>query len=172
MNKNTYIAVFVGVALIAIFIIYQQTDLFRNTPVQPVGDESEVLESSVEGVIIQDNAVGTGEEAVVGKVLTVHYAGAFEDGTIFESSVPNGDPFQFILGAGQVIPGWDQGLVGMKVGGRRVLVIPPELAYGAEGNGPIPPNATLIFEVELLNVQDLADLQAQQDDQSESESTE
>ena len=106
-----------------------------------------------------DLRVGTGAEAVNGKRLTVNYAGwlysasaAENKGSLFGTSV-GGTPLSFTLGAAAVIPGWDQGLVGMKVGGVRRLVIPPALAYGATGNGPIPPNANLVFEVELLNVE-------------------
>jgi len=103
---------------------------------------------------------GTGREAVAGKGVTVQYAGWLYDpnqsnnkGSLFDTSV-NKEPYSFVLGAGAVIPGWDQGLVGLKVGGVRQLVIPPDLAYGAAGRGPIPPNATLLFEVELLAVAD------------------
>ena len=105
-----------------------------------------------------DGRVGTGREAVNGKRVTVHYTGWLYDpnqashkGTQFDTSASRG-PYSFVLGAGSVIPGWDQGIVGMKVGGLRQLVIPPELAYGAAGNGPIPGNATLLFDVELLDV--------------------
>lgn len=103
-------------------------------------------------VVINDKIVGNGAEARAGALLTVNYVGALTDGTVFDSSLERG-PFQFVLGAGQVIPGWDQGLLGMREGGRRALLIPPALAYGEEGIGPIPGNATLIFEVELLSVE-------------------
>lgn len=109
-----------------------------------------------------DLRVGTGADAVAGKRLTVNYTGWLHDsskpdnkGTQFDSSLGAGrSPFTFTLGAGQVIKGWDQGFAGMKVGGQRRLVIPPELGYGASGSGGvIPPNATLVFDVELLDVQ-------------------
>jgi FKBP-type peptidyl-prolyl cis-trans isomerase len=83
----------------------------------------------------------------------VHYTGKFVDGRVFDSSLTRGEPLQFVLGAGQVIQGWDVGIVGMKVGGKRVLSIPPELGYGAQDYGPIPGGSTLIFEVELLKVE-------------------
>ncbi len=102
-----------------------------------------------------DVVVGTGAEAVSGKKVTVHYVGTLTDGTKFDASKDPGQPFSFMLGAGQVIKGWDEGVVGMKVGGKRTLVIPGDLAYGAGGtpDGTIPPNATLKFEIELLGVE-------------------
>ena len=102
---------------------------------------------------ITDTVAGTGAEAVAGKKVTVHYAGTLDDGTKFDSSLDRGTPFSFTLGAGQVIKGWDQGVLGMKIGGKRTLVIPSELGYGASGMGPIPANATLHFDVELLKVE-------------------
>lgn len=101
---------------------------------------------------IEDAVLGTGEEAIAGKNVTVHYTGTFEDGRQFDSSVGRG-PFSFRLGAGQVIKGWDLGVAGMKVGGKRKLTIPSELGYGSRGAGNvIPPNSTLLFDVELLAV--------------------
>src|SRR5690606_2645472 len=101
----------------------------------------------------EDLVVGTGEEAVHGKAVTVHYTGTLTDGSKFDSSVDRGEPFVFPLGAGRVIQGWDRGVVGMTVGGKRRLTIPPELGYGPRGFPPvIPANATLIFEIELLGV--------------------
>ncbi len=101
----------------------------------------------------EDLKVGDGAEAVAGKEVTVNYEGKLANGTKFDSSYDRGEPFAFTLGAGRVIQGWDIGVAGMKVGGKRRLVIPPELGYGAQGAGKvIPPNATLIFTVELLSV--------------------
>ncbi len=109
---------------------------------------------------IEDIVVGSGAEAVAGKNVTVHYTGWLYDptqpnnrGKKFDSSKDRNDPFKFLLGGGQVIRGWDEGFAGMKIGGKRVLIIPPAMGYGARGaGGVIPPNATLVFEVELLGV--------------------
>ncbi|MEW6293799.1 MAG: FKBP-type peptidyl-prolyl cis-trans isomerase [Pseudomonadota bacterium] len=104
-------------------------------------------------LIIEDIVVGTGAEAVAGQHVSVHYTGWLTDGRKFDSSKDRNDPFDFPLGAGHVIRGWDEGVQGMKVGGTRKLTIPPALGYGARGaGGVIPPNATLVFEVELLGV--------------------
>ena len=104
-------------------------------------------------LIIEDIAVGEGAEATSGQRVAVHYTGTFEDGRKFDSSHDRNDPFSFPLGAGRVIKGWDMGVEGMKVGGKRKLVIPGHLGYGERGAGKaIPPNATLVFEVELLGV--------------------
>ena len=102
---------------------------------------------------MEDMVVGTGNEAKAGQVVTVHYTGWLTDGKKFDSSLDRNDPFVFVLGGGQVIQGWDQGVQGMKIGGKRKLTIPAHLGYGARGAGSvIPPNATLVFEVELLGV--------------------
>src|SRR6185369_5465734 len=113
--------------------------------------------TTASGLIINDVVVGTGAAAVAGQSVTVHYTGWLfyggEKGKKFDSSKDRGDPFDFPLGAGHVIKGWDEGVQGMKIGGTRTLTIPPELGYGSRGaGGAIPPNATLIFEVELLGV--------------------
>ena len=107
------------------------------------------------GLQIHDFVEGDGDTATAGDRITVHYSGWLaSDSTLFDSSIQRGQPFSFVLGAGRVIPGWDEGVAGMRVGGERQLVIPPELGYGSQGAGnSIPPNATLIFEVELLSVE-------------------
>lgn len=105
------------------------------------------------GLKYVDQAVGAGDVAVAGKTVSVHYTGWLENGKKFDSSVDRGQPFSFPLGAGRVIKGWDEGVQGMKVGGKRKLTIPSDLGYGSRGaGGVIPPNATLIFDVELLAV--------------------
>ena len=107
------------------------------------------------GLYYQDLAVGTGDRAVGGMTVSVHYEGWLADGTKFDSSRDRGVPFEFLLGAGVVIAGWDEGVLGMRIGGTRKLVIPPHLGYGSSGagGGVIPGNATLVFDVELLQVQ-------------------
>ena len=108
---------------------------------------------SSETLQIEDIRVGDGAEAVSGQSVSVHYVGTLIDGKKFDSSRDRAAPFNFPLGAGKVIKGWDQGVAGMRVGGIRKLTIPPSLGYGARGaGGVIPPNATLVFEVELLGV--------------------
>ncbi len=103
-------------------------------------------------LVIEDVVAGTGATAATGDVVTVHYVGRFTDGTQFDSSYDRNLPYTFTLGAGQVIAGWDQGIVGMKVGGKRRLTIPPSLGYGSQDYGRIPGNSTLVFDVELLAI--------------------
>ena len=115
--------------------------------------EAEKPQVTASGLKIIDLVVGTGDVASSGQTVAVHYRGTLEDGTQFDASYDRGTPFEFPLGAGRVIKGWDEGVQGMKVGGQRKLVIPPDLGYGSRGAGRvIPPNATLIFEVELLEI--------------------
>jgi FKBP-type peptidyl-prolyl cis-trans isomerase FkpA len=123
--------------------------------------EDDMPEPNITALIKTDTTVGSGNEAVAGRNVTVHYTGWLYDprrddkkGSKFDSSRDGNSPFTFRLGAGQVIQGWDEGVAGMKVGGKRTLTIPPSLGYGAPGtpDGAIPPNATLLFDVELLDV--------------------
>ena len=109
--------------------------------------------TTASGLTIEDTVIGKGAAAASGRDVIVHYAGWLADGTQFDSSKEKQDPFEFTLGKKEVMPGWEEGLSGMKVGGTRKLIIPPQLAYGKEGAGDtIPPNETLTFEVELLAV--------------------
>ena len=113
----------------------------------------EKMEKTASGLQYTDTKVGTGASPKAGQTAVVHYTGWLLDGTKFDSSRDRGQPFQFALGRGQVIKGWDEGVATMKVGGTRTLIIPPELGYGSRGaGGVIPPNATLKFDVELLEV--------------------
>jgi FKBP-type peptidyl-prolyl cis-trans isomerase len=148
--RNIRIAIIVVVlaalALIAFFAFQKQ-----NQNIAATGGGNMVTTQS--GLQYQDLVIGTGAEALAGKLVTVHYTGTLQDGTKFDSSVDRNQPFTFTLGAGQVIPGWDEGVAGMKVGSKRKLIIPPALAYGEQGYPPvIPANATLTFDVELLDV--------------------
>jgi FKBP-type peptidyl-prolyl cis-trans isomerase len=139
-------------------------DSTRNAPPQAAGGTSATVSSNNGAKLNQLQKIevkqGTGAEAVPGKAVVVHYTGWLYDATApdrhgkkFDSSVDRGQPFSFPLGAGRVIKGWDEGVAGMKVGGKRTLIIPSEMGYGARGaGGVIPPNATLVFDVELLDV--------------------
>ncbi len=162
-------AIATGVAIVAAAILFYggtiwdwatgagKADTVSQTSLQPTLEPLETTRkmtniSKIPGLEIYDTTVGTGAEAKAGQTVSVHYAGFLTDGTQFDSSIGRGVPFEFNLGAGQVIQGWDQGVAGMKVGGVRKLIIAPELGYGAQGIGPIPGNATLVFEVQLLEV--------------------
>ena len=125
----------------------------ESEPSGPTGGDAALVVTTPSGLQYADLEVGDGEPARVGALISVHYTGWLTDGSKFDSSLDRGTPFQFPLGQGAVIKGWDEGVATMRVGGKRRLTIPPELGYGAQGNGRvIPPNATLIFEVELLEV--------------------
>ena len=148
-------------AVAAIFIAPSGLTLALAADTAPATPQSK-LDATVTQLQISDTTVGTGDEAVKGKTVVVHYTGWLYDpaapnqkGKKFDSSVDRGTPFTFPLGAGRVIKGWDEGVAGMKVGGKRTLVIPPGMAYGSRGaGGVIPPDATLLFDVELLGVRD------------------
>ncbi len=123
----------------------------------PAGDTAAAAPAGGEvtlpgGTKYVDEVVGTGPEATAGSTVAVHYTGTLTDGTKFDSSRDRNEPFEFQLGGGQVIKGWDEGVAGMKVGGKRKLTIPAEQGYGARAMGPIPPNSTLLFDVELVAV--------------------
>ena len=114
--------------------------------------EAVVNNGNLKTMVIDDIKVGAGAEVKNGDTVSVHYIGTLQDGTEFDNSNKRGTPFEFTVGGGQVIKGWEEGLIGMKVGGQRILVIPPEKAYGQNGIGPIPGNATLVFAIELLEI--------------------
>ena len=147
MNTEKSIAVVVSLFVVGFFFVFGPTFMsaFNTNTNKNMNTEPQLVST--------DTVVGTGEVAEQGDMVTVHYTGRFIDGQIFDSSVTRGEPFQFRLGGGQVIAGWDEGIVGMRVGGKRTLSIPPELGYGKNDYGPIPGNSTLIFDIELLKVQ-------------------
>jgi peptidylprolyl isomerase len=129
------------------------TDLMQDEPQESTDMIEEPLVTTDSGLQYRDIVEGTGAMPQSGQRVTVHYTGTLADGTQFDSSRDRGRPFNFKVGVGQVIKGWDEGVGSMRVGGRRQLIIPPELGYGARGaGGVIPPNATLIFDVELLRI--------------------
>ena len=129
-------------------------DVRAGAPAAPTAVDEADYTTTATGLKYYDFVVGDGASPTSGKPVTVHYTGWLLDGDKFDSSLDRGEPFTFTIGAGQVIRGWDEGVMGMKVGGKRQLVIPPDLGYGSRGagGGVIPPNATLVFEVELLEV--------------------
>jgi len=145
--------------IIIVIILIFGYQLFSRPPSSPAYTDTNPLSisstnnSNMDKLIIEDLKIGTGSEVKSGDNIVIHYRGTLTDGTQFDSSYDRGTPFETQIGVGQVIKGWDEGVIGMKVGGTRKLTIPPELGYGANGAGNvIPPNATLIFEVELVSV--------------------
>jgi FKBP-type peptidyl-prolyl cis-trans isomerase len=171
-NKFEVIGIFAAVAIMAVSlaVIRFNTDTFARTPqgetqvasvVAVSGDETteEAIKDSVgadgelKRLVIDDVRIGQGNEVEPGDTVSVHYVGTLRDGTKFDDSYIRGEPFTFTIGEGEVIQGWDEGLVGMKIGGERILVIPPELAYGNRVIGPIPANSPLIFKVELVSIE-------------------
>jgi len=167
--KNTYSSIIVilviAVAVLSFMLIKDKNDEQISNVVNQLNQQAtttmatEQTVQSIPGLDIKLVQLGTGAVAENGKTVFVHYTGKLTDGTVFDSSIPRGEPIDFKLGAGMVIQGWDKGILGMKVGEKRVLTIAPELAYGSRGitnpaNGKtiIPENATLVFDVELVDV--------------------
>ncbi len=150
----------VVIAVIVIFVFFGFDSIFSSLIWNDTTQDSSLTEGvdqknmNLENLKIEDVVVGTGVEALEGSRVSVNYLGTFTNGVKFDSSYDRGEPIQFVLGAGYVIPGWEKGILGMKVGGKRKLIIPPELAYGSEARGPIPPNSTLLFDVELMGVEE------------------
>lgn len=165
----------VGLMAMAVFLVQTRTDIInlgapqiasvadtgivvvRDTDNNQTAQRDALLEATnnageLERMVIDDIKIGTGDGVQEGDVVSVHYAGRLQDGTEFDNSRSRGSAFEFQVGGGQVITGWEEGLLGMKVGGERILVIPPEKGYGADGIGPIPGDATLVFSIELLEI--------------------
>lgn len=158
-RQRIIIGIIIALIVVVIgYFVYQ--DYSSKNQSYPIGtlDETPPTPSAnavttASGLVYEDLQLGDGTTAQSGNTVSVNYTGWLEDGTKFDSSLDRGQPFEFTLGAGQVIPGWDEGVTGMLENGTRLLVIPPELGYGASGSGStIPPNATLIFEVQLIDV--------------------
>lgn len=147
MSKSTIVTV-----LIVIIILVGTYLLLSRQPLS-VSETSSAPTTSMQQLKIEDEKIGTGSTVKSGDTVSINYIGTLEDGTKFDSSYDRGQAFETQIGVGRVIKGWDEGVVGMKVGGKRKLTIPPDLAYGSQGaGGVIPPNATLIFEVELVAI--------------------
>ena len=153
-KKRRYLIIGILVLVFLAFVIFVKFKQPKSEKsLEPPVTQEKVMEEKQNELKIEDIIVGTGDEAIVGKNITVDYEGTLENGTKFDSSYDRGIPFSFDLGAGEVIQGWDKGVVGMKVGGKRKLTIPSSLGYGERGAGDaIPSNSTLIFQIELLQV--------------------
>jgi FKBP-type peptidyl-prolyl cis-trans isomerase len=152
--NNRYLQYLLGAGVVVgatvLFVAYSGGNSYPDTK----GDKEKKMVTTASGLKYIDEKVGDGREAKAGDLVSVHYTGTLKDGKKFDSSLDRNEPFTFKLGKGQVIKGWDEGVAGMKVGGKRKLIIPSELGYGNRGAGAsIPPNAELTFEVELLKVQ-------------------
>ncbi len=155
MSKKIFWATVLGLVILIGYLIINQSPKESQQPESVAKDNRQVMDNSqqVTELKIEDIKVGEGAEVKSGDTVVMHYAGTLLDGTKFDTSYDRGEPFTTQIGVGQVIAGWDQGVPGMKVGGKRKLTIPSNLAYGERGAGAlIPPNSALIFEVELLEI--------------------
>jgi len=169
INRFEAIGIFVSIALMsmALFLLNLDTATKKLSGEDAISAASVVLSDediaddldaavdasgNINRLIIDDVIVGSGEEVVTGDTVSVHYIGTLQNGQSFDNSYPKDTPFEFVVGEGKVIAGWEQGIVGMKQGGQRILVIPSNMAYGANQVGPIPANSTLVFAIELLAI--------------------
>lgn len=172
LNENEAISLFVALTVVAVIFFGAFGNPFEKTVATETGTDTVVIpdvennpeaasaallgatdaEGNITKLIIEDSKVGTGAVVKKGDTVTVHYVGALQNGTEFDNSLKRGAPITFRIGYGDVIQGWEEGLIGMKVGGQRVLVVPPSLGYGAEVNGPIPANSTLLFSISLIEI--------------------
>lgn len=154
MNKSFTIFALVCILVLGVFVYFifgfnQGASYSTSTTDTPPQATTETVPADLK---IEDTQEGTGQEVKSGDTVVIHYKGTLTDGTQFDSSYDRGEPYETPIGVGAVIKGWDLGVVGMKVGGKRTLTIPPSLGYGAQSSGQIPPNSTLIFELELVGV--------------------
>lgn len=151
-----YILPIILLVLVIIFVLIFATGKSVNntnvTPTPNAENQNVIAHMEKQGVLIDVLKEGTGAESQVGNTVTVHYVGTLEDGTKFDSSIDRGTPFSFTLGSNEVIEGWEVGVLGMRVGEKRKLTLPPEMAYGEYSVGIIPANSTIIFEVEMLQI--------------------
>lgn len=147
-KKNLYTGIAVAVTLVVVGVFFILGVPFNTSS---INTQAATGSSAANQVAAQDESVGTGAAAKAGDTVTINYTGKLQDGTVFDTSVGKA-PISFTLGSGQVIPGFDQGVVGMQAGGKRLIVIPPALAYGAQAYGRIPANSTLIFEIEVVSI--------------------
>jgi len=161
-SKNFIFIIAIAVVIVGAIGLFglNKTDSSKQANVSETLENSNMKQEA--GLTIEEIEIGNGPEVKCGNIVTAHYTGRLEDGTQFDSSFDRGTPFQFRICQGQVIPGWDQGLLGMKVGEKRKLTVPPELAYGENEIGPIPPNSTLIFDIELVNVEEFEETPTQE----------
>jgi FKBP-type peptidyl-prolyl cis-trans isomerase len=153
MSKELLISVIISLILVGGLIYFIRYTSMNSNQALNTEASQPGSEQPSSGLVVEDVNIGNGDAAKAGDTLTVNYVGTLSDGTQFDSSYDRGTPFSFKLGVGQVIRGWDEGMVGMRIGGKRNLTIPPELGYGSRGVGLIPPGSTLKFTVELVNIE-------------------